>query len=64
MEETMADAGDFRYDAGYSESQDGSALKAAELELKAKELAAFRDAGVLTEAELEEQMAKLRWGLP
>ncbi len=29
-----------------------------------KELLEFRDAGVLTEAELEEQMAKLRWGIP
>jgi hypothetical protein len=29
-----------------------------------RELLEFRDAGVLTEAELEEQMAKFRWGIP
>ena len=31
---------------------------------KRSELQAFRDAGVLTDAELDEQMAKLRWGIP
>jgi hypothetical protein len=36
----------------------------AELERKAHELAVFRDAGVLTEAELKEQMAMTRWHLP
>jgi hypothetical protein len=33
------------------------------MERKTVELAAFRDAGVLTEAEFEEQKAKLRWGI-
>lgn len=36
----------------------------AEVERKTEELLAFRDAGVLTEAELEEQKARLHWGLP
>jgi capsule polysaccharide export protein KpsE/RkpR len=34
------------------------------LEQKTNELLEFRDAGILTEAELEEQKAKLRWGIP
>ena len=34
-----------------------------EVEQKTLELAEFRDAGVLTEAEFEEQKAKLRWGI-
>ena len=37
--------------------------EAAEIERKTEELLAFRDAGVLTEAELEEQKARVRWGL-
>jgi hypothetical protein len=35
-----------------------------EIDQKAKELAEFRDAGVLTDAEVEEQMAMFRWHLP
>lgn len=35
----------------------------AELEEKARELQAFRDAGVLTKAELDEEMARARWRL-
>ena len=38
--------------------------RATELERKTKELEVFRDAGVLTDAELEEQTAKVRWHLP
>jgi hypothetical protein len=38
--------------------------EAAEIERKTKELLVFRDAGVITEAELEEQKARLHWGLP
>jgi hypothetical protein len=37
--------------------------RAEQMERKTEELAAFRDAGVLTEAEFEEQKAKLRWGI-
>ena len=33
------------------------------LEQKTSELLEFRDAGIITEAELEEQKAKLRWGI-
>lgn len=59
----MADAGDVRSDVNYPANEDRAATRADELERRTKELAAFRDAGVLTEAELEEQKAKLRWGL-
>jgi hypothetical protein len=38
--------------------------RAAELERRTKELEVFRDAGVLTDAELQEQMARVRWRLP
>jgi hypothetical protein len=36
----------------------------AELERKVEELQEFRDAGVLTDAELEERKAMIRWHLP
>jgi hypothetical protein len=36
----------------------------AEIERRIEELEVFRDAGVLTDAELEEQKARLRWHLP
>jgi hypothetical protein len=62
MEVPMADADDVRKDASSSGSYDQAAERADELERKTKELAVFRDAGILTEAELEEQMAKFRWG--
>jgi hypothetical protein len=31
---------------------------------KEKELLEFRDAGVLTQAELEEHLTRFRWGIP
>jgi hypothetical protein len=55
----MADADDFRDES--SGSQDEAAERAEELERKTKELAVFRDAGIITEAELTELKAKLRW---
>jgi hypothetical protein len=39
------------------------ARRAEEIEQKTSELIEFRNAGVLTEAELEEQKAKVRWGI-
>jgi hypothetical protein len=38
--------------------------QAAELERRIEELQVFRDAGVLTDGELEEQKVRLRWRLP
>jgi hypothetical protein len=38
--------------------------RATELDRRTKELEVFRDAGVLTDAELREQMARVRWRLP
>jgi hypothetical protein len=46
--------------AARSEAQEAQRV----LEQKTNELLEFRDAGILTEAELEEQKAKLRWGIP
>jgi hypothetical protein len=39
------------------------ATRAEVIQQKTFELMEFRDAGVLTEAEFEEQKAKLRWGI-
>jgi hypothetical protein len=58
----MADADRVREDEGgavNSEVQDPETV----LEQKTTELHEFRDAGILTETELEEQKAKLRWGI-
>lgn len=49
---------------GSIESTSRADKRAAELERRTKELEVFRDAGVLTDAELEEQTAKVRWRLP
>jgi hypothetical protein len=35
-----------------------------DMKRRREELIVFREAGVLTEAELEEHMVRLRWGLP
>jgi hypothetical protein len=57
----MVDAPEIREDAGTPGSQ--APTQAEELEQKQGELVEFRNAGVLTEAEFEEQKAKLRWGI-
>jgi hypothetical protein len=44
-----------------SRPDDGS--WADEVERRTEELLEFRNAGVLTEAEFEEQKVKLRWGI-
>jgi hypothetical protein len=59
----MVDAEDSRSNAITANSQAQAAKRAEELEQKTNELVEFREAGVLTEAELEEQKAKLRWGI-
>jgi hypothetical protein len=59
----MTDADDARQ--GVSLPMDGRVTdRQMEIDQKAKELAEFRDAGVLTDAEVEEQMAMFRWHLP
>jgi hypothetical protein len=60
----MADPAKARNGAKLSGDRKHAAKLAENLERRREELIVFRDAGVLTEAELEEQMAKLRWGLP
>jgi hypothetical protein len=59
----MADAERVRDDATGSVKNDAQAAE-RELEQKTSELLEFRDAGIISEAELEEQKAKLRWGIP
>jgi hypothetical protein len=48
----------------YSVKGDRISERDAELKAKEEELVAFRDAGILSEAELEEQMAQARWRIP
>ena len=50
-------------DATPSETSPDDATWADEVERKTNELLEFRDAGVLTEAEFEEQKVRLRWGI-
>ena len=59
----MADADSVRNAQRTLQRQDAAAERAEQVERKTIELAAFRDAGVLTEAEFEEQKAKVRWGI-
>ena len=58
----MVDADAIRDDRG-TRRRDVQASRAEEIEQRTNELVEFRDAGVLTEAEFEEQKAKLRWGI-
>jgi hypothetical protein len=57
-EAQMADQDDARREAG---GDDLAAERAEEVARKTEELEVFRDAGVLTETELEELKAKARW---
>ena len=50
-----------RHDARSSRDREPADERALRIEQKMKELAVFRDAGLLTEVELEEQKARLRW---
>jgi hypothetical protein len=58
----MVDANGTRDDRS-TPRREVQASRAAEIEQRTNELVEFRDAGVLTEAELEEQKAKLRWSI-
>ena len=60
----MVDAQSGRDEAGTPGSQAEGPTQADELEQKTSELVEFKNAGVLTEGEFEEQKAKLRWGIP
>jgi hypothetical protein len=59
----MADANEVRK-AAKPFSGPANAGKPQDMDLRREELIVFREAGVLTQAELEEQMVRLRWGLP
>jgi hypothetical protein len=59
----MADADRVRNEPSVLQRQVAAAERAEQIERKTGELSEFRDAGVLTEAEFEEQKAKLRWGI-
>ncbi|MDQ2938994.1 MAG: SHOCT domain-containing protein [Actinomycetota bacterium] len=59
----MSDANSVRDDPSILQHRAAAAERAEQIERKTGELSEFRDAGVLTEAEFEEQKAKLRWGI-
>jgi hypothetical protein len=60
----MTDVEEIRGDAYALRSRETAVTRDEVLSRKAEELAVFRDAGTLTEAELQEQMARFRWRLP
>jgi hypothetical protein len=59
----MVDTHGSRHKAGTPGDQAEGPTRADEVEQKTSDLVEFRNAGVLTEAEFEEQKAKLRWGV-
>jgi hypothetical protein len=59
----MVDVDGVRDDAKSPETQAREAMWADEIKQKTLELVEFRDAGVLSEAEFEEQKIKLRWSV-
>jgi Short C-terminal domain len=61
--EPMVDAESVRNGPNVLQGQGAATERGRQIERKTLELAEFRDAGVLTEAEFEEQKAKLRWGI-
>jgi hypothetical protein len=60
----MTEADEVRAAPMYSVGPDEVAKMPEDLQRRWQELIVFRDAGVLTDPELEEQMLKLRWRLP
>jgi hypothetical protein len=60
----MADADDVRKTAQPSSRPENAAKQAQDMKRRREELIVFQEAGILTQAELEEQMVRLRWGLP
>ena len=63
VDEQMVDAESVRNEPNVLQSQGAETERDRRIERKTLELAEFRDAGVLTEVEFEEQKAKLRWGI-
>jgi hypothetical protein len=59
----MDDANEVRSEASLS-GEPPKAGDPEDMDRRREELIVFREAGVLTQAELEEQMVRLRWGLP
>jgi hypothetical protein len=60
----MADADELGKAAQPSGRPANTAKLAQDMKRRREELIVFQEAGVLTQAELEEQMVRLRWGLP
>ena len=61
--EPMVDAESVRNEPNVLQGQGAATERDRQIERKTLELVEFRDAGVLTEAEFEEQKVKLRWGI-
>jgi hypothetical protein len=62
-EECMVDADGMLDDRSTPSREVRGTKRGEEIEQRTRDLAEFRDAGVLTQAEFEEQKAKLRWGI-
>jgi hypothetical protein len=60
----MADADEVRESAQASSRPEHAAEHAQDMKRRREELIVFQEAGILTQAELEEHMVRLRWGLP
>ena len=58
------DDADVRKAAQLSSRPANAAKLARDMDRRREELIVFREAGALTQGELEEQMVRLRWGLP
>jgi hypothetical protein len=58
----MGDAEEVRNEASLS-GEPAKAGDPQDMDRRREELIVFREAGVLTQSELEEQMVRLRWGL-
>jgi len=60
----MTDTNELRGTAQPSGRSENAAEPDQDMDRRRKELIVFREAGVITEDELEEHMTRLRWGLP
>ena len=60
----MADPNEVRKASQPSGGPANAGKPAQDMDQRREELIVFREAGVLTQGELEEQMVRLRWGLP
>ena len=58
----MAQLKSARDGAAHTGTQTREVLRADEMKIRVQELVEYRDAGVLSDAELEDHKSKLHWG--